>query len=120
MNINEMNKYFEICHNIQKFFKYEYLRESPLNEIFNDDERTSLAYTTLGDNEELKINVYLDIKNLIITKEVSINEECESDKKYIEYLRFESIEELRDFTEDMSFDYLIEIDPMYEELIEIF
>lgn len=93
---------------INDFLKEEYGQDKDVE--FKDLSNISVAYTTLGDNEEYEIQASIDLINF------SINKHC--NENLIESDKYNSLEELISHgLEGMSFDELVYVDE--EKLAEI-
>ncbi|MFC4170441.1 hypothetical protein [Teichococcus aestuarii] len=64
--------YLLICENIKDYRTREFEEKFEINEeIFDKNLRTPLAYTTLGDEEKIEVEVILDLEQLQMIQEVS-------------------------------------------------
>jgi hypothetical protein len=119
-----MNSINKIKANISDYSAYEFESELLPENIFEDGKTEPLAYTTLGDNEELEIQVTLDIERLLLITEVypicNTTKEKNTVLKHFEYHTFENLKDIEEFTEFIDFDELISIEADYEDLFEIF
>lgn len=116
--------YLLICENIKDYRKREFEEKFEINEeIFDKDLRTPLAYTTLGDDENIEVKVILDIEKLQMIQEVNFKYKISHTDKIgtfsdIKIDKFKDLNEVIKVTSQLNFDDLVFVDKDYEELYE--
>lgn len=116
--------YLLICENIKDYRTREFEEQFETNEeIFDNDLRTPLAYTTLGDDENIEVKVSLDLEKLQMIQEVSFKYKINHTDKIgtfsnITIEKFEDLNEITKVTSHLNFDDLVFVDKDYEELYE--
>lgn len=116
--------YLLICENIKDYRTREFEEKFEINEeIFDKDLRTPLAYTTLGDEEKIEVEVILDLEQLQMIQEVSFKYKINHTDKIgtfsnITIEKFEDLSEVTKVTSHLNFDDLVFVDKDYEELYE--
>lgn len=116
--------YLLICENIKDYRTREFEEKFETNEeIFDNDLRTPLAYTTLGDDENIEVKVSLDLEKLQMIQEVSFKYNINHTDKIGTFSnttieKFEDLNEVTKVTSHLNFDDLVFVDKDYEELYE--
>jgi len=116
--------YLLICENIKDYRTREFEEKFETNEeIFDNDLRTPLAYTTLGDDENIEVKVSLDLEKLQMIQEVSFKYKINHTDKIGTFSnttieKFEDLNEVTKVTSHLNFDDLVFVDKDYEELYE--
>lgn len=116
--------YLLICENIKDYRIREFEESFEINEeIFDKDLRAPLAYTTLGDEEKIEVEVILDLEQLQIIQEVSFKYKINHTGKIgtfsdIKFDKFNDLNEVTKVTSHLNFDDLVFVDKDYEELYE--
>lgn len=116
--------YLLICENIKDYRIREFEESFEINdEVFDKDLRTPLAYTTLGDEEKIEVEVILDLEQLQMIQEVSFKYKINHTDKIgtfsnITIEKFEDLNEVTKVTSHLNFDDLVFVDKDYEELYE--
>ncbi len=116
--------YLLICENIKDYRTREFEEKFETNEeIFDKDLRTPLAYTTLGDDENIEVKVSLDLEKLQMIQEVSFKYKINHTDKIgtfsnITIEEFKDLNEVTKVTSHLNFDDLVFVDKDYEELYE--
>ena len=116
--------YLLICENIKDYRTREFEEKFETNEeIFDKDLRTPLAYTTIGDDENLEVKVSLDLEKLQMIQEVSFKYKINHTDKIgtfsnITIEEFKDLNEVTKVTSHLNFDDLVFVDKDYEELYE--
>lgn len=119
VNFNQKRKIETICNNVEHYTIREFGVDS---NIFDEDFKIPLAYTTLGDNEEFEIQVTLDLFNYQVVTELTPFELPEKDFifRHCEYETFSNWNEIIEFTECLSFEILIDTKVDIDDLIEVY
>lgn len=116
--------YLLICENIKDYRTREFEEKFEINEeIFDKDLRTPLAYTTLGDDENIEVKVSLDLEKLQMIQEVNFKYKVSHTNKFgtfndIKIDKFKDLNEVIKVTSHLNFDDLVFVDKDYEELYE--
>ncbi|KAB2188035.1 hypothetical protein [Staphylococcus epidermidis] len=116
--------YLLICENIKDYRTREFEEKFEINEeIFDKNLRTPLAYTTLGDEEKIEVEVILDLEQLQMIQEVSFKYKINHTDKIgtfndIKIDKFKDLNEVTKVTSHLNFDDLVFVDKDYEELYE--
>ncbi|MGX0704595.1 hypothetical protein [Staphylococcus capitis] len=108
--------YLTISKNIRNYKMREF--EDKLNiqdGIFDLNFRCPLAYTTIGENEQIEIQVTLDIENMRIIREVKMNLNDGKQYKQVQTEAFQDMKDVIHFTSHLRFDELVDVDEEYYE-----
>lgn len=119
VNFNQKQKIETIYNNVKHYNITEFDNDS---NIFDEDFKIPLAYTTVGDNEEFEIQVTLDLFNYRVVTEITPFELPEKDFifRHCEYETFANWNEIIEFTEGLSFEILIDTKVDIDDLIEVY
>ncbi|MDI9232136.1 hypothetical protein [Staphylococcus caprae] len=112
--------YLVISKNIRNYKMREFERTWKLQEgLFDSDLKCPLAYTTIGEDEKIEIQVTLDLENLIMIREVIFNLDEGKQCKKIQTEVFQDMKEVINVTSYLRYDELVNVnEAYYEQLYE--
>lgn len=114
------SKLKQIKENIADYEQVEFEVEQDPNSIFKDSLVQPIAFTTLDENEEIQIQVYLDLERLLLITEVKPTFPNKQYMAHYEYETFDSLDEIVSLTKNMTFDELVRLNADEEDLGKIF
>ena len=117
-----INDYLLICKNIRNYKLREFEETLNIQEgLFDSNLKCPLAYTTIGEEENIEVQVTLDLENMRIVREVIFRFDEHKQCKKIQTDVFKDTKEVVDFTSHIHFDELVNVDEksVYEILRRI-
>lgn len=121
--MNNLEQIDKIKKNISDYKAYEYEIVTNPEKLFVKSFKEPLAFTNIGNCEEMRIQVTLDIENLRLITSVTLEPKLKKEQRnfaHYEYEVFNSLTEIVEFTEYMTFDSLISLNADEEDLCEFF
>lgn len=118
MNNTKLQK---IRENISEYEQVEFEVACNPNSIFNNSLIQPIASTTFDENELIEIQVNLDLERLLLITEVTPTSNNEQQRiAHYEYERFDSLDDVLEFTKIMDFDELVRINADDEDIYKFF
>lgn len=113
-----INDYLLICKNIRNYKLREFEETLNIQEgLFDSNLKCPLAYTTIGEEENIEIQVTLDLENMRIVREVIFRFDEHKKCKKLQTDVFKNTKEVVDFTSHIHFDELVDVDEEYYEIL---
>lgn len=111
-----INDYLLICKNIRNYKLREFEETLNIQEgLFDSNLKCPLAYTTIGEEENIEVQVTLDLENMRIIREVIFRFDDHKQCKKLQTDVFKNTKEVVDFTSHIHFDELVNADEEYYE-----
>ena len=99
-----INDYLLICKNIRNYKLREFEETLNIQEgLFDSNLKCPLAYTTIGEEENIEVQVTLDLENMRIVREVIFRFDEHKQCKKIQTDVFKDTKEVVDFTSHIHF-----------------
>ncbi|MGX0704605.1 hypothetical protein [Staphylococcus capitis] len=99
-----INDYLLICKNIRNYKLREFEETLNIQEgLFDSNLKCPLAYTTIGEEENIEVQVTLDLENMRIIREVIFRFDEHKQCKKIQTDVFKDTKEVVDFTSHIHF-----------------
>ncbi|MEZ7611265.1 hypothetical protein O3668_11460 [Staphylococcus capitis] len=113
-----INDYLLICKNIRNYKLREFEETLNIQEgLFDSNLKCPLAYTTIGEEENIEVQVTLDLENMRIVREVIFRFDEHRQCKKLQTDVFKNTKEVVDFTSHIHFDELVNVDEEYYEIL---
>lgn len=111
----------KIKENIAEYEQEEFEIDYNPSSIFEYSLVEPIAFTTLDENEEITIQVNLDLERLLLITEVKPTSTNEQQRiVHYEYDKFDSLDEVIEFTKNMKFENLVRINADDEDIYKFF
>lgn len=115
------DKLQRIKENIAEYEQFEFEVDYNPNSIFNDSLIQPIANTTFDENELIEIQVNLDLERLLLITEIKPTSNSKQQRiAHYEYERFDSLDDVLEFTKIMEFDELVRINADEEDIYKFF
>ncbi|MBT2888982.1 hypothetical protein ACP2YA_10860 [Staphylococcus epidermidis] len=113
-----INDYLLICKNIRNYKLREFEETLNIQEgLFDSNLKCPLAYTTIGEEENIEVQVTLDLENMRVVREVIFRFDEHKQCKKLQTDVFKNTKEVVDFTSHIHFDELVDVDEEYYEIL---
>ncbi|MGK8219419.1 hypothetical protein [Staphylococcus epidermidis] len=113
-----INDYLLICKNIRNYKLREFEETLNIQEgLFDSSLKCPLAYTTIGEEENIEVQVTLDLENMRVVREVIFRFDEHKQCKKLQTDVFKNTKEVVDFTSHIHFDELVDVDEEYYEIL---
>lgn len=113
-----INDYLLICKNIRNYKLREFEETLNIQEgLFDSNLKCPLAYTTIGEEENIEVQVTLDLENMRIVREVIFRFDEHRQCMKLQTDVFKNTKEVVDFTSHIHFDELVNVDEEYYEIL---
>ena len=113
-----INDYLLICKNIRNYKLREFEETLNIQEgLFDSNLKCPLAYTTIGEEENIEVQVTLDLENMRVVREVIFRFDEHRQCKKLQTDVFKNTKEVVDFTSHIHFDELVDVDEEYYEIL---
>ncbi|MCG1301885.1 hypothetical protein K4T46_11825 [Staphylococcus epidermidis] len=113
-----INDYLLICKNIRNYKLREFEETLNIQEgLFDSNLKCPLAYTTIGEEENIEVQVSLDLENMRVVREVIFRFDEHKQCKKLQTDVFKNTKEVVDFTSHIHFDELVDVDEEYYEIL---
>lgn len=111
----------KIKENIAEYEQEEFEIDYNPSSVFEYSLVEPIAFTTLDENEEITIQVNLDLERLLLITEVKPTSTNEQQRiAHYEYDKFDSLDEVIEFTKNMKFENLVRINADDEDIYKFF
>ncbi|WP_278270244.1 hypothetical protein [Staphylococcus epidermidis] len=113
-----INDYLLICKNIRNYKLREFEETLNIQEgLFDSNLKCPLAYTTIGEEENIEVQVTLDLEHMRVVREVIFRFDEHKQCKKLQTDVFKNTKEVVDFTSHIHFDELVDVDEEYYEIL---